>query len=165
VAKTGGRPIRIVVAKVGLDGHDRGIRVVAKALQEAGMEVVYLGLRQTPEMVAEAALQEDADAVGISILSAAHMTVFPRVLEELRSRELDHVLLTGGGIFPPEDIAELRALGVGELFEPGDPMRKFVDYIREEVAGRRAAREGGKAGPGGGVKARGEAAKSRGAPK
>lgn len=136
-----GRPIRIVVAKVGLDGHDRGIRVVAKALQEAGMEVVYLGLRQTPEMVAEAALQEDADAVGVSILSAAHMTIFPRVLDELKSRELNHVLLTGGGIFPPEDLEELSALGVGELFEPGDPMQKFVTYIKEEVARRRSARE------------------------
>jgi methylmalonyl-CoA mutase C-terminal domain/subunit len=135
-------PIRIVVAKVGLDGHDRGIRVVAKALQDAGMEVIYLGLRQTPEMVAEAALQEDADAVGVSILSAAHMTIFPRVLEELSARDLGHVLLTGGGIFPEEDITELRSMGVGELFEPGAPMEQFVTYIREEVARRRAARVG-----------------------
>lgn len=134
------RPIRIVVGKVGLDGHDRGVRVVARALQDAGMEVIYLGLRQTPEMVAEAALEEDVDAVGVSILSAAHMTVFPRVLDELRSRGLQHVLLTGGGIMPPEDIEELKKLGVGELFEPGTPMEEFVDYIRREVARRRASR-------------------------
>ena len=134
------RPIRIVVAKVGLDGHDRGIRVVARALQDAGMEVIYLGLRQTPEMVAEAALQEDADAVGVSILSAAHMTVFPHVLQELQSRELDHVLLTGGGIIPPEDLEELGNLGIGQLFEPGTPMEEFVAYIREEVARRRPSR-------------------------
>ena len=133
-------PIRIVVAKVGLDGHDRGIRVVARALQDAGMEVIYLGLRQTPAMVAEAALQEDADAVGVSILSAAHMTVFPRVLQELQERGLDHVLLTGGGIIPPEDLAELKGQGVGELFEPGTPMEEFVEYIRDEVARRRSSR-------------------------
>ena len=134
------RPIRIVVAKVGLDGHDRGVRVVAKALQEAGMEVIYLGLRQTPASVAEAALQEDADAVGVSILSAAHMTIIPRVQDELRERELDHVLLTGGGIIPPEDLEELERRGVGKLFEPGTPMEEFVAYIREEVAKRRSAR-------------------------
>jgi methylmalonyl-CoA mutase C-terminal domain/subunit len=133
-------PVRIVVAKVGLDGHDRGVRVVARALQDAGMEVIYLGLRQSPEMVAEAALQEDADAVGVSILSAAHMTILPRVLAELRSRDLDHVLLTGGGIIPEEDMAELSRLGVGRLFEPGTPMEEFVSYIRSEVAKRRAAR-------------------------
>jgi methylmalonyl-CoA mutase C-terminal domain/subunit len=133
-------PVRIVVAKVGLDGHDRGVRVVARALQDAGMEVIYLGLRQSPAMVAEAALQEDADAVGVSILSAAHMTILPRLLAELRSRGLDHVLLTGGGIIPAEDMAELSRLGVGRLFEPGTPMEEFVDYIRAEVARRRAAR-------------------------
>ena len=132
------QPIRVVVAKVGLDGHDRGVRVVARALQEAGMEVIYLGLRQTPEMVAEAALQEDADAVGVSILSAAHMTIFPRVLEELRRRGLEHVLLTGGGIIPPEDIEELSAMGVGRLFEPGTPTDDFVEYLRREVTRRRA---------------------------
>lgn len=141
MTKSRERPVRIVVAKVGLDGHDRGIRVVARALQDAGMEVVYLGLRQTAESVAEAALQEDADAVGVSILSAAHMTIFPKVLEELHSRELDHVLLTGGGIFPPEDIEELAKLGVGRLFEPGAPLQEFVDYIRDEVARRRELRE------------------------
>lgn len=135
-----GQPIRIVVAKVGLDGHDRGIRVVARALQDAGMEVIYLGLRQTPAMVAEAALQEDADAVGVSILSAAHMTVFPRVLQELRERGLEHVLLTGGGIIPPEDLEALRGQGVGELFVPGAPMEEFVRYIRDEVARRRGER-------------------------
>jgi methylmalonyl-CoA mutase C-terminal domain/subunit len=134
------RPVRIVVAKVGLDGHDRGVRVVARALQDAGMEVVYLGLRQTPAMVAEAALEEDADAVGVSILSAAHMTIFPRVLEELRSRGLEHVLLTGGGIIPAEDMEALGGMGVGRLFVPGTPMEEFVEYIRTEVAARRAAR-------------------------
>jgi methylmalonyl-CoA mutase C-terminal domain/subunit len=133
------QPIRVVVAKVGLDGHDRGVRVVARALQEAGMEVIYLGLRQTPAMVAEAALQEDADAVGVSILSAAHMTIFPRVVDELRERGLQHVLVTGGGIIPSEDIEELRNLGVGELFEPGTPTEEFVEYLRTEVAKRRAA--------------------------
>jgi len=137
---SGNRPIRIVVAKVGLDGHDRGIRVVARALQDAGMEVIYLGLRQTPAMVAEAALQEDADAVGVSILSAAHMTVFPRVLKELAERELEHVLLTGGGIIPAEDLEELGRQGVGKLFVPGAPMEEFVDYIRNEVARRREQR-------------------------
>jgi len=133
------QPIRVVVAKVGLDGHDRGVRVVARALREAGMEVIYLGLRQTPEMVAEAALQEDVDAVGVSILSAAHMTIFPRVVEELKSRGLEHVLVTGGGIIPPEDVEELHRLGVGKLFEPGTPAEDFVRYLREEVGNRRAA--------------------------
>jgi methylmalonyl-CoA mutase C-terminal domain/subunit len=131
-------PIRIIVAKVGLDGHDRGVRVVARALLDAGMEVIYLGLRQTPEMVAEAALQEDADAVGVSILSAAHMTIFPRVVEELRSRELGHVLVTGGGIIPPEDAEALEQLGVGRLFEPGTPTEEFVEYLRKEIGRRRA---------------------------
>jgi methylmalonyl-CoA mutase C-terminal domain/subunit len=131
-------PIRIIVAKVGLDGHDRGVRVVARALLDAGMEVIYLGLRQTPEMVAEAALQEDADAVGVSILSAAHMTIFPRVVEELRSRELGHVLVTGGGIIPPEDVEALEQLGVGRLFEPGTPTEEFVEYLRTEIRRRRA---------------------------
>lgn len=137
------RPIRIVVAKVGLDGHDRGVRVVAKALQEAGMEVIYLGLRQTPASVAEAALQEDVDAVGVSIHSAAHMTLFPKLLEELAERGLDQVLVTGGGVIPREDIEELRSRGVGELFEPGTPLEDFVRYIREEVACRRS-RQGGR---------------------
>jgi methylmalonyl-CoA mutase C-terminal domain/subunit len=118
------------------------VRVVAKALQDAGMEVIYLGLRQTPESVAEAALQEDVDAVGISMLSAAHMTLFPRILEELRKRGLGHVLLTGGGIMPPEDIQELKAQGVGDLFEPGTPMEEFVRSIRTEVARRRSLARG-----------------------
>jgi methylmalonyl-CoA mutase C-terminal domain/subunit len=136
------RPIRIVVAKVGLDGHDRGVRVVAKALQEAGMEVIYLGLRQTPASVAEAALQEDVDAVGVSIHSAAHMTLFPKLLAELAERGLGQVLVTGGGVIPREDIEELRRLGVGELFEPGTPLEEFVSYIRGEVLRRRALSAG-----------------------
>ena len=130
--------IKVILAKVGLDGHDRGVRVVARALQEAGMEVVYLGLRQTPSSVAEAAEQEDADVVGVSILSAAHMTVFPKVLDELARRGLDHVLLTGGGIFPPEDKEELEAAGCGRLFGPGACSEDFAAYIRTEIERRRA---------------------------
>jgi len=133
------RKIKVVLAKVGLDGHDRGLRVVAHALKDAGMEVVYLGLRQTAETVSEAALQEDADVVGVSILSAAHMTLFPMVLEGLRERGLDDVLLTGGGIMPKEDLEALRRLGVGELFGPGSPIETFVEYIRDEVTRRRLA--------------------------
>ena len=131
------RPIRILLAKVGLDGHDRGIRVVARGLQEAGLEVVYGGLRHTPETVVEAALQEDVDAIGISMLSAAHMTIFPRVLELMRSRGLDNMLLTGGGIIPPEDLEILRELGVGMLFGPGAEIEELAGYIRSEVERRR----------------------------
>jgi len=131
------RPIRVLLAKVGLDGHDRGIRVVARALQEGGIEVIYGGLRNTPESVVEAALQEDVDAIGISLLSAAHMAIFPRVLELMRARGLQRVLLTGGGIIPPEDAAALERLGVGRLFGPGTPMEALGDYIREEVGRRR----------------------------
>src|SRR5258708_7790226 len=113
------RPIRVLVAKVGLDGHDRGAKVIAAALRDAGMEVIYTGLRQTPEMVVNAALQEDADAIGISILSGAHMTVFPKILKLLKEKEMDDVLLTGGGIIPKEDMKELNEMGVGRLFPPG----------------------------------------------
>ncbi|MAF27446.1 MAG: cobalamin B12-binding domain-containing protein [Gemmatimonadota bacterium] len=136
--KSPGRPIRVIVAKVGLDGHDRGVRVVARALQDAGMEVIYLGLRQTPGSVAEAALQEDADVVGVSLLSAAHMTILPRVQKELADRGLGHVLLTGGGVIPEEDMAALADRGVGRLFGPGTPLTEFVEYMEEEVAARRA---------------------------
>src|SRR6476646_6351362 len=113
------RPIRVLVAKVGLDGHDRGAKVIATALRDAGMEVIYTGLRQTPEMVVNAALQEDVDAIGISILSGAHMTVFPRVMELMKENTMNDVLLTGGGIIPEEDMKQLQAIGVGELFAPG----------------------------------------------
>ncbi|WP_129716849.1 cobalamin B12-binding domain-containing protein [Pedobacter sp. SYP-B3415] len=123
------RPIRVLVAKVGLDGHDRGAKVIATSLRDAGMEVIYTGLRQTPEMVVNTALQEDVDAIGISILSGAHMTVFPRVIEIMKQKKLDDVLLTGGGIIPENDMLALKKLGVGELFPPGTSMASIVDYI------------------------------------
>jgi methylmalonyl-CoA mutase C-terminal domain/subunit len=128
------RPIRVLVAKPGLDGHDRGAKVVAAALRDAGMEVIYTGLHQTPEMIATAAVQEDVDVVGLSILSGAHMTLFPRVQELLREQGRDDILITGGGIIPKEDMAALRALGVGELFGPGTPTSDLVDYIKRWFA-------------------------------
>jgi methylmalonyl-CoA mutase C-terminal domain/subunit len=124
------RPIRVLVAKPGLDGHDRGAKVVAAALRDAGMEVIYTGLHQTPEMIATAALQEDVDVVGLSILSGAHMTLFPRVLELLREAGRGDVLLTGGGILPREDIEALQATGVGRLFGPGTATTELVEYLR-----------------------------------
>jgi methylmalonyl-CoA mutase C-terminal domain/subunit len=128
------RPIRVLVAKPGLDGHDRGAKVVAAALRDAGMEVIYTGLHQTPEMIASAAVQEDVDVVGLSILSGAHMTLFPRVLELMRAQGRDDVLLTGGGIIPREDMNELQRLGVGRLFGPGTSTTELIDYIREWFA-------------------------------
>jgi methylmalonyl-CoA mutase C-terminal domain/subunit len=125
------RPIRVLIAKPGLDGHDRGAKVVAAALRDAGMEVIYTGLHQTPEMIATAAVQEDVDVVGLSILSGAHMTLFPRVRELLQEMGRDDVLLTGGGIIPKEDIEELQRLGVGKLFGPGTPTTELIDYIKE----------------------------------
>jgi methylmalonyl-CoA mutase, C-terminal domain len=125
------RPIRVLVAKPGLDGHDRGAKVVAAALRDAGMEVIYTGLHQTPEMIANAAVQEDVDVVGLSILSGAHMTLFPRVRELLNEQGRDDVLVTGGGIIPKEDMDELRVKGIGKLFGPGTPTSELVDYIRE----------------------------------
>ena len=133
------RPIRVLVAKPGLDGHDRGAKVVAAALRDAGMEVIYTGLHQTPEMIATAAVQEDVDVVGLSILSGAHMTLFPRVLDLLREQGRDDVLITGGGIIPKEDMARLRELGVGELFGPGTPTSALVDYIKRWFAEREQA--------------------------
>jgi methylmalonyl-CoA mutase C-terminal domain/subunit len=127
------RPVRVLVAKVGLDGHDRGAKVIATALRDAGMEVIYTGLRQTPEMVVNAALQEDVDAIGISILSGAHMTVFPKVMELLKQKGMNDVLLTGGGIIPDEDIDALKKLGVGKLFHPGTNTHEIADYIKEWV--------------------------------
>src|SRR3954470_11504774 len=124
------RPIRVLVAKVGLDGHDRGAKVIATALRDAGMEVIYTGLRQTPEMVVNAALQEDADAIGISILSGAHMTVFPKLLSLMKEKGMDDVLLTGGGIIPDEDMQQLQQQGVGNLFPPGTPTSDIAGYIR-----------------------------------
>jgi methylmalonyl-CoA mutase, C-terminal domain len=123
------RPIRVLVAKVGLDGHDRGAKVIATSLRDAGMEVIYTGLRQTPEMVVNAALQEDVDAIGISILSGAHMTVFPRVIALLKEKKMDDVLLTGGGIIPEDDMKQLQELGVGKLFPPGTPTSEISNYI------------------------------------
>ena len=131
------RPIRVLVAKVGLDGHDRGAKVIATALRDAGMEVIYTGLRQTPEMVVTAALQEDVDAIGISILSGAHNTVFPRVMELMKDKNMQDVLLTGGGIIPEEDMKQLNSLGVGKLFPPGTPTSEIADYIREWVKSHR----------------------------
>ncbi|HYW50352.1 MAG TPA: cobalamin B12-binding domain-containing protein [Gemmatimonadaceae bacterium] len=124
------RPIRVLVAKPGLDGHDRGAKVVAAALRDAGMEVIYTGLHQTPEMIATAAVQEDVDVVGLSILSGAHMTLFPRVLALLKEQGRDDILLTGGGIIPKEDMQTLRAQGVGQLFGPGTSTADLVDFIR-----------------------------------
>lgn len=123
------RPIRILVAKVGLDGHDRGAKVIATALRDAGMEVIYTGLRQTPEMVVNAALQEDVDAIGISILSGAHMTVFPRIIQLMKEKKMDDVLLTGGGIIPEDDMQKLNEQGVGKLFAPGTSTADIAGYI------------------------------------
>jgi len=131
------RKIRILIAKPGLDGHDRGAKVMASAFRDAGFEVIYAGLRQTPEMIVEASLQEDVDVIGLSILSGAHMTIFPRVLELMKQRSLDDVLLTGGGIISPEDMVELEKMGVGKLFGPGTPTQEVVDYIREWAEARR----------------------------
>jgi len=127
------RPIRVLIAKVGLDGHDRGAKVIATSLKDAGMEVIYTGLRQTPEMVVEAALQEDVDAIGISILSGAHMTVFPRIINLMKEKQMHDVLLTGGGIIPEEDRAALEAMGVGTLFPPGTASTAIASYISEWV--------------------------------
>ena len=130
------RPIRVLVAKPGLDGHDRGAKVVAAALRDAGMEVIYTGLHQTPEMIATAAIQEDVDVVGLSILSGAHMTLFPRVLELLRAEGREDILLTGGGIIPKDDMESLHKLGVGRLFGPGTTTGELVAYIKEWFAER-----------------------------
>ena len=125
--------IRVLIAKPGLDGHDRGAKLVARALRDAGMEVIYTGLRQTPEMIAEAALQEDVRVVGLSVLSGAHMTLFSRVIALLREQGLHNVLVIGGGIIPREDIPALREMGVGALFGPGTRMQEIVDYVRQAV--------------------------------
>lgn len=131
------RPIRVLIAKVGLDGHDRGAKVIASFLRDAGMEVIYTGLRQTPEMVVNAALQEDVDAIGISILSGAHMTVFPKVMNLMKEKGLNDVLLTGGGIIPDADMKKLKEMGVGELFAPGTDTKTIVDYITKYVSEHR----------------------------
>lgn len=131
------KKIRVLLAKPGLDGHDRGIKVIAAAMRDAGLEVIYLGLRQTPEMIVEAALQEDVDAIGLSILSGAHMTIFPRVLELLKKYKLQDVILFGGGIIPKEEMQELEKLGVGKLFGPGTPTPEIVEFVKSAVSGRK----------------------------
>ncbi len=133
------RPIRVLVAKAGLDGHDRGAKVVAAGLRDAGFEVIYTGLRQTPEMIVDAALQEDVDCIGISIHSGAHMTLFPRVIALLKERGAERILLTGGGIVPREDAEALAAMGVGQLFGPGARLADLAEYIRRVVSERRLA--------------------------
>lgn len=125
--------IRVVVAKVGLDGHDRGAKIIARALRDAGMEVVYTGLHQTPEQIVEAAIQEDVDAIGVSILSGAHMTLMPRIANLLKENDAEDVLLFCGGTIPKHDIPKLKEMGVGEVFTPGTPTRKAVEYIRRAV--------------------------------
>jgi methylmalonyl-CoA mutase, C-terminal domain len=137
MSTTVNRPVRVLVAKVGLDGHDRGAKVIATALRDAGMEVIYTGLRQTPEMVVNAALQEDVDVIGISILSGAHMTVFPKVIQMMKDKGLNDVLLTGGGIIPDDDMQILSDMGVGKLFAPGTPTTDIAGYIKEWVAANR----------------------------
>lgn len=135
------RKIRVLVGKPGLDGHDRGAKVVAAALRDAGMEVIYTGLHQTPEQIVQAAIQEDVDVVALSILSGAHMTLFPRVLKLLKDEGMEHVLLTGGGIISSEDVEKLREMGVGQLFGPGTPTTEAVDYIRSWFAEHRSGNE------------------------
>ena len=137
--KTAVRPVRIVVAKVGLDGHDRGVKVVARALRDAGFEVIYTGLRQTPEMVVDAAIQEDAQVIGLSLHSGAHMTLIPAVVEELRKKGAEDIMVFGGGIIPEEDITELKRLGVAEIFPPGSPLQDIVDFLREKFPEEAAA--------------------------
>ena len=123
------RPIRILMAKPGLDGHDRGIKILARAYRDAGMEVIYLGLRQTPSMIVSAAIQEDVDVIAISVLSGAHMTIFPKILELLNKEGIEDILLTGGGIIPQNDMDELKKIGVGQLFGSGTPVKDSLDYI------------------------------------
>ncbi len=132
------RPLRVLIAKVGLDGHDRGAKVIATSLRDAGMEVIYTGLRQTPEMVVNTALQEDVDAIGVSILSGAHNSVFPKIIALMKEKKMDDVLLTGGGIIPEEDMQELSALGVGKLFAPGTTTIEIADYIKTWVKENRS---------------------------
>lgn len=131
------KKIRVLIAKPGLDGHDRGAKVIASALRDAGMEVIYLGLRQTPEMIVNAAVQEDVDVISLSILSGAHMTIFPEVLDLMKQEKIEDVLLTGGGIIPEKDMEELDKMGVGKLFGPGTPLSEGVDYIKQWVSTNR----------------------------
>ncbi len=127
------RPVRVLIAKVGLDGHDRGAKVIASALRDAGMEVIYSGLRQTPEMIVNVALQEDVDAIGVSILSGAHMTIFPKIIQLMKEKNMQDVLLTGGGIIPEEDMEALLSMGVHQLFAPGADTGEIAEYIKTQV--------------------------------
>lgn len=127
------KKIKVLIAKPGLDGHDRGAKVIACALRDAGMEVIYSGLHQTPEMIVESAIQEDVDVIGISLLSGAHMTIFPRIIELLKQNNIEDMLLVGGGIIPDDDIVKLKNIGVDEIFLPGTPLAQIVDYIRNNV--------------------------------
>lgn len=129
------KKLRVLLAKPGLDGHDRGVHVIASALRDAGFEVIYTGLRQTPESIVNAALQEDVDAIGLSVLSGAHMTQFPQVLKQMKENGLEDVLLFGGGIIPNDDMENLRGQGVGRMFGPGTPMREIVDYLNTALSG------------------------------
>jgi methylmalonyl-CoA mutase C-terminal domain/subunit len=131
------RPLRIIVAKAGLDGHDRGAKVIARALRDAGMEVIYTGLFQTPEQIVQTAIQEDADGIGLSILSGAHMTLFPLVLEQLKAQGAEDVVFFGGGTIPPEDTQELLKLGVKAVFTPGAPLQEIIDFVESECGKRR----------------------------
>jgi len=130
-AKAPAKPVRILLAKVGLDGHDRGVKVVARALRDAGYEVIYTGLRQTPEMVVDAALQEDAQVIGLSLHSGAHMTLFPAVVSELKKKNATDIIVFGGGIIPDDDVEELKKQGVAELFTPGTPLQDIVEWLRK----------------------------------
>jgi methylmalonyl-CoA mutase C-terminal domain/subunit len=125
------RPIRVLVAKIGLDGHDRGAKVIATALRDAGMEVIYTGLRQTPEMVVQAAIQEDVDVIGVSILSGAHLTVFSKLTQLLKAQDVNNILIIGGGIIPPQDIEVLKQMGVGKIFTPGSNTSEIISYIKD----------------------------------
>jgi methylmalonyl-CoA mutase, C-terminal domain len=132
------RPLRIVIAKAGLDGHDRGAKVIARALRDAGMEVIYTGLFQTPEQIVQTAIQEDADGIGLSILSGAHMTLFPLVVEQLKSHDAADIVFFGGGTIPEEDARRLKDLGVREIFTPGAPLQEIIDFVERECGKRRA---------------------------
>ena len=132
------KKIRVLLAKPGLDGHDRGIKVIAAAFRDAGMEVIYTGLRQTPEMIVNAAIQEDVDVIGISILSGAHMTLFPAILDRMKDQRADDIILFGGGIIPDEDIAELEKLGINKIFTPGTSTVESVEYVKQAVAQKKS---------------------------
>src|SRR5580658_5886803 len=131
------QPIRVVIAKAGLDGHDRGAKVIARALRDAGMEVIYTGLFQTPEQIVQTAIQEDADGIGLSILSGAHMTLFPLVVDQLKAQDAADIVFFGGGTIPPDDAADLKKAGVREIFTPGAPLQQIVDFVNRECGKRR----------------------------